>query len=630
MARFAWGEGLNLHEIFAQRTGSVRSLGTALLTCLAAAVAIFMLATVLHFSRFGLDFTDESFYLAAIAHPSAYAFNIPVSLFGFVYHPLFTVLDGDIGALRQANILITFGLAWCLSFAVLRHAQVRGVVSAAQCWMMALALAPLSLVSLTAWLVTPNYNTLTFQGLMLAVMGLLLMDDRHSRLVSVGILLVALGGWLTFTAKPTSAALLAIFFLLYSSLSGGWHLRRMALAGAIALLLLIAISVLIDGTPGRFIGRLRDSAEMLHVLGSGQEIGKIFRIDGIDYTAREYLTALLAGVAVTLCGIALTLARLGWQALGGAVCLAMACAAVWIVGKGHAPVDLRSVVIFGISVACVAGAWVVRGWRSTSSVLRRRLLLAFVMFTLPHVAAFGTNSNYWRSGAASALFWGLAAVLACRAIAPAFSSRVLLFPLIFMMQMSAAAGIDNAISFPYRQPSLRENAASFDLPGGGRLVLSDDYRAYLATAVTLARSQGLQPGMPMIDLTGRSPGVLYAMQAHGLGQPWMVGAYPGSDRLAMESLDTEKCGDIARAWLLDEPEGPRSLTTRAVLAYFGADLDADYVRVGTLMTPPGAGGHPLAYPQYLLKPARLPSTATAACVASRARHSMRPKEKNNE
>ncbi len=622
--------------IIAQEARGVRAFGRGtFLNCLAAAVAIYLLAVVLSFSRYGIDFTDESFYLASIAHPGAYTLNIPVTLFGFVYHPLARLLGGDIGALRQANILITFGFGWTLSWAVIRQLFVGHPVSFAKSAALALSLAPMSLMSLTAWLVTPNYNALTFQGLMLAVSGLLLTDERETRLGALGVVMVALGGVLTFAGKPTTAAMLAVLFVVYSACRGVWHLRRMAVAAGLAVLMLVVMVLMIDGSPVRFVDRLLSSAQALKALGSGQEVSKIFRIDSLGYVGRDYRLAGLAALVVTLGALALSRGGRLVYVCGATVCVVIAGTTVWLVGRGAASFEIPNVAVFGISGACIVGALIARGFllRSAqapfSGISGRLAGLALLLFLLPHVAAFGSNANYWRAGATVAFFWGLAGVVACAALMPTALRHLWVLPMVVVMQFVAAGVIDNAISFPYRQPqSLRLNAAPFDFPAGGRLVLSGDYRDYLNDALTQARAAGLTPDTPALDLTGRSPGVLYALGSRGLGQPWMVGAYPGSDALAMTSLDTERCADIARSWLLEEPGGPRSLSVRAVLAHVGADPDKDYVRVATLTTPPGAGGHPQSYSQYLLKPTRSPSVASAACLAAREGFSARLKENN--
>ena len=73
--------------------------------------------------RSGFEFTDEGFYLNWISNPWDY--HASVSQFGFVYHPLYKLVGGDIALLRQANVLISFALGWALCFTLLRSISIR-------------------------------------------------------------------------------------------------------------------------------------------------------------------------------------------------------------------------------------------------------------------------------------------------------------------------------------------------------------------------------------------------------------------------------------------------------------------------------------------------------------------------
>ena len=84
------------------------------MTVLSALGSVLVLGLLLKYSAYGIDFTDESFYLVWISNPFIY--SVSLTQFGFIYHPLYSLLGGDIAALRQANILITYGLAWSLAY----------------------------------------------------------------------------------------------------------------------------------------------------------------------------------------------------------------------------------------------------------------------------------------------------------------------------------------------------------------------------------------------------------------------------------------------------------------------------------------------------------------------------------
>lgn len=69
---------------------------------------------VLKFSAYGIDFTDEGYYLNWISNPSLY--KISVSQFGFIYHPLYNLVDGNIVWLRRLNAIIIFTLSFTLTY----------------------------------------------------------------------------------------------------------------------------------------------------------------------------------------------------------------------------------------------------------------------------------------------------------------------------------------------------------------------------------------------------------------------------------------------------------------------------------------------------------------------------------
>src|ERR1700737_2348900 len=79
--------------------------------------------------RSGFEFTDEGFYLNWISNPWDY--HASVTQFGFVYHPLYKLVGGDIALLRQANVLILFALGWALCAALVQSVFVGGDSTAA-------------------------------------------------------------------------------------------------------------------------------------------------------------------------------------------------------------------------------------------------------------------------------------------------------------------------------------------------------------------------------------------------------------------------------------------------------------------------------------------------------------------
>jgi hypothetical protein len=75
---------------------------------ISATASVLLLGWVTLRCRSGFDFTDEGFYLNWISDPWNYRSS--ASQFGFVYHPLYRLVGGDIVLLRQANVVISFAL----------------------------------------------------------------------------------------------------------------------------------------------------------------------------------------------------------------------------------------------------------------------------------------------------------------------------------------------------------------------------------------------------------------------------------------------------------------------------------------------------------------------------------------
>ena len=79
----------------------------------------------------------------------------------------------------------------------------------------------------------------------------------------------------------------------------------------------------------------------------------------------------------------------------------------------------------------------------------------------------------------------------------------------------------------------------------------------------------------MIDLTGEGPGTLYAIGAKAIGQAWMIGGVPGSNKMAVAMLNRVSCRDIAETWLLVDPDSRFKLSP-SILSNFGLNFERDF------------------------------------------------------
>ena len=271
------------------RLGSPITKLLGVLVVASACVAIALTVAVLILADRGYAFTDEGLYLNWLASPDLWPTS--VSLFGFVYHPLFVASDGDIAQMRRVTVVLNVALCWVAAYLALGSARRRWprIIG----FGIATAVASVGLRTHNLWLLTPNYNILAFQGALLIVIGLLLWwesDDATTRVRDRatrerltqcgGAAVIALGGVALFLAKPPAAAATAVLVVLTLALASRSWLMTGASA-AIATLTLIAVTIMVDGSPAGTVDRLRAGAEEVRALDAGHSLWEILSPDAM-------------------------------------------------------------------------------------------------------------------------------------------------------------------------------------------------------------------------------------------------------------------------------------------------------------------------------------------------------------
>ncbi len=593
------------------------SLNVELILTVSAAVTASMIGWLLYYSHYGFDFTDESYYLVWLANPFNY--SVSNTQFGFIYHPLYSLLEGNIAALRQINILITFGLAWILGNVFFKTVFELQAPSTKYRLIVSAAFGTTALILFDYGVLTPSYNSLNLQAFLLTAIGLLLADGKGSRENSIGWPLIGIGGWLAFMAKPTSAAALALCSIVYLLLTGKWRIHFLIISIGMALGLLIISALIIDGSISGFIDRLTGGIDELKILDGGHKMSQLFRLDNVNLNLKTKIILFLS--TITIAGISYwsqstrrllnnfnTILSMSFGLIG----LLVICGFIQKpLSKGYA----QGLLIFAVPFASflVAGL-IIKFKKFFYSISLSQKALGVILLVIPHAYSFGTNNNYWLHDTGAAIFWVLAGLIAFIPITSNRQLYALLLSLSLAAQLITLVLIQGGIEAPYRQPQpLYKNDYMLEIGSpGSALLLSSSFGNYLAEVINVAKQAGFKKGMPIIDLTGQSPGVLYALGANNIGQVWTIGGYPGSDALAVDMLKKSKCTELAVAWLLAEPDGLRKISSKILLS-FGADFAKDFELVGTFKTPLGESGYKYVRDQTFLKPLRDMKTAIFEC-----------------
>lgn len=588
-------------------------------------VTLAAMVYVLSFVGYGLDLTDESAYLNWISNPWLYPLS--ATQYGFFYHPLFRLVGGDIALLRGVNLLLTVGLASLLGFVVFRISKSDDEpLDAGMAVVASLPFGFVSVLHTWNWLTTPNYNSLNLQGLLISAIALVLIGRERAAAPSHwsvlgSYVLLGIGGWIVFLAKPPSAVLLAIIALIYLL-----SVRKLTIAGlvtatSVSAILLLATALAIDGTVSAFVIRISDAVALSSTMDPRYTATSMLRFDSFALSvANKWLIfelAIFSGVAI-ICSV--TQGQL-WRV----IVLALLAVAFVIAALAFARLHWLmpstwsgeyALQLFAVPLGIVLALFGLSVRRQLSPPVAGHLQLAALFFAFPYVFAFGTNGNYWWLAASAGLFWVAAGIMLMRAVYRNWRAPHTVLVLVLLPFAISARVLAIGMEYPYRQtqPTQKNDQAIEVGAAGARLVLASDFANYVRRLQEIARKGGLQGGDPLIDLTGHYPGAPLVLGAVPVGQAWMIGGYPGSEALAAAALRRVPCSEIAASWLLMEPDGPRKIS-QAVLGDYGLRFEV----VDSLASP--TGSYPQSYQQYLLRPVHDQEAAAQLCEQKRqAKH----------
>lgn len=599
-----------------------REAGRASLMLGSAVVTALSIGWVLHFSRYGIDLTDESFYLVSMANPFLY--SVSATQFGFVYHPLYSLVGGDVAALRQINLLITICLSFVLSYVVFSKGFKEDGLSPLERICLSAGISTTALTTLVfagLWLPTPSYNSFALQSILLAGIGLMLAERSMSFASACGWLLLGIAGGLAFLAKPTSALALMVCAGIYLVFGRKLSFPGALSAVALAAVVVAAFGLFVDGTLLAFGERLRGGAEVGQLLGGGHDARGMFRLDNFHLGAKGRSVLIYASLLFFAAAFLVQADGVYFRNVGVVLSLGFSLASGLIISNQWADVlgDGRfyGLLLWSIPYAAVILVGVTGRSEGVRLALRQNWPLIMLFGLLPYAYAFGTSNNYWIPASQAGIFWILAGAVLLRHMPSKRFVANSLFSLSLAAQLIVVAVVQTGIDHPYRQPQpLREQGRQIEFGDNSPLFVSEGFGRYLDAVRGSATQANFKPGTPLIDLSGVSPGVAYFLGAKSIGQAWTIGGYPGSNRLAVQMQKKVACQDLALAWLLVEPEGVARISPE-ILAHFGANWPEDYVLVGEFKTSGGAGEYKHPRRQQLFMPRRAVDVATAACHAIR-------------
>ena len=493
------------------------------------------------------------------------------SQFGFLLHPLYVFVGGDLIILRLAGVILLTTAATVFFSSLFHLPAVSSALPEKNHLFLVVAGSSAVLLEYLSWIPTPNYNLLNIFGMLLALAGWF----QIIRLTEVGgldgwrrpvaLATCALGFAITFLVKPPTAATLSVVVTLLTLAFGRRALLHVLVAGFLSCLLVVLVLLAIDGDLSAVITRYRKGLYQSELSQSNHDLAHMLSNSfDLPLGYRHWISLSLMAALGPVVSIALSLDR--WPPARTLVC-ALVLAIQFVLfhhllassqenfGVAHWAIGL-------LTLTGIATTWLFARWRTPSDGADwRYVAVVLAVIIAPLAFAFGTNNPIWWQAAHAGIFWTSAIALFAVLAAP----RTMRLPwLHFTIAASACLAVQSvlaAINNPYRITGpLWQQTEWISSANKERAVKGDPVTAlYIRTLLHGAGIAGFQVGTPIIDMTGTAPTTLYLLGAEPSGSAWLSGGYPGSRDLALHLLSETPADKLRASWILTAPKGHRAL-----------------------------------------------------------------------
>lgn len=484
------------NPVGSEQDRAVQPLSTRVLAILlGASVILSFLASaglLIYGSGRGLDLTDEVFYLVWAADPKAYALNYQP--FGYLLHPLFRLVRGDVQRYRLAGFAIAAGAGAFLGYSLPGAKGHRAIFS--------LYGTASALTIFFPWIITPSYNSAANVSALLLIGGVLNVLGGSPRTRLAGAIAIAAGLPIAAFSKPP------LFVIAVAGMTLAMFVARTARRSLIASLLLGAAATFLFIAPAEIPALVRRIIVSQHVLALPNTPlalpGKVVR----DWVAVPL--PLTAGAIAA--GLSFALGRTRLHTWAGYAAIALGFYFIWTIVSDAIEGSIPD--FLGLAVLTIAAGYA----GIVQHELHGRRLAIALLFAAPVGVALGTFNNQWFQLNFSMAFPFLA-LFALASADPRGWRRVAATSLATIgpaMVMLLAAWAPYSLPAPIfdQQIPIRPPLAR------GQLLVDDE------TATFVRSAHGLAQGALLIDLSGTGPGVAAVLGARAPVLPWLNPATP--------------------------------------------------------------------------------------------------------
>jgi hypothetical protein len=534
----------------------------------------------------GFDITDDAYYLIWISNPFLYDWSF--TEFAFLAHPIYKLIGGNIALLRIVGAALLNACSLVFALATWRLLAPLLPPSARAPYVLAILTA--SMWAFIWWIPSPGYNPMNLCGVLLFFAALAAVTpvppaQIGTAYIVAAAVLGALGCVICVLSRATTAVAIVILAALWAIVLRPPRLRIFILSGVVSgIVLLLAASYLIDGGVQAFVQRKIAGYELLALYGPAHSLGIIWPliVEAFTVSFHPVDSSVLVVTFAFLVLLRLRRQSDGWfDVLIVAVFAFALSALVAILRIGPSDfvsssyptvmrIPLMLTIAFAVAFICLSGA---EHWR--------HIVLATVIALAAFASAIGSGNRLTNQATLGGIFFFAACFLLAARFPATVRTRAFALAVAFSSLLPPAVLV-GAMANPYRlaAPMWQQTERVTVGPHGAMLSVDASTAAYIRDLQEIAQSNGFEIGTPIIDLSGRSPGAVFALGAEAPGESWLNSNSTGSVPYVKEILSRVPREKLRCAWVLTNPDGRLALP-QTVLTSLGLDFPRSYKQVGT-------------------------------------------------
>ena len=543
-------------------------------------ISLIYLFILIYFCKFGFDLTDEAQYLNWYHNP--YEFSALRSFYGHFLSLIYWKFDKNIVSLRIFNILFTyilgiFAVRANLIFIEKNNSKANSKLK----WTISIILASLTFSSIGVF--TPSYNDLTLWGCL--IFGISLPISKISNFKKGNLFIVNLSKispflflisfYLIANAKLTTFVILAVPFFAFIYFFKIFSVRKIILFISFFIILFgISISYYRGGLISAF-NDLSAGKDLWLILGAGYDFTSL--IKSFSKILPLYLLSIPIALFQILCWN--WFKNLKFRNRDKILFVLYPTSVIIIFIFLFRPFEIDQYLVrilnlgfFTLWIMGLALSGIIKypfsKFRSDYQE-NKSFFSTLLLFLIPIAFGFGSNNDYVIFFNKSSIFFILTFIALHK---KDFSYHLLknyhfFISILLITLVLLSTNISNKYINPYREPgSFLINTDSFYFDKSSVKVYLDKNKVnYLEAVKSSLYTNGFNKNDLILDLSGQSPGLIYAFNGTPIGFPWIVGGYKGSYELAEEIMRKIPCSKIEKAWLIIEENGPRSINLDSIL-----------------------------------------------------------------